>query len=314
MILYFCLLIIGFGIIMKAANLLVDGAVCIAQRHAISPLIIGLTLVAFGTSIPEIMVSVMAAIQEKSDLALGNVIGSNIANIGFVLGFTYLIHPLQLKSTIIRQEFKPLFVAMIVTTLLMLNGVLSRLDGVVFIISLCLLLLYLGIKAERTKNGLLQEASEEFTQTITHPWVRIMIGLLLLPISAELIVFSSIEIARFFGVSEVMIGLTIVAFGTSLPELATSLSSALKGHDDMAIGNIIGSNMFNLLAVMPFIVLVHPQKVPALILTRDMPIMFFMTGLLFCITYARKKNISQLSGVILIGCYIAYLVLLGFQQ
>lgn len=308
------LLLVGFWLIMKAATLLVDGAVTIAGRHKISPLLIGLTLVAFGTSIPEIMVSVVAAVQEKTDLALGNVIGSNIANIGFVLGITYVIHPLRLKSTLVRQEFFPLFICMLITTFCMLNGVLTRADGVVFIFGLCLLLLYMGVKAESHQNGLMQEAQEEAKKEATYPWSRIIVGLIILPISAELIVQNSVEIARYLGVSDVLIGLTVVAFGTSLPEMATSITSALKGHDDMAIGNIIGSNMFNLLAVLPFIVILHPQRVPYLILVRDMPIMFFLTFYLLLLTFVRNKTLLRCMGVLLVILYIAYLFLLALED
>lgn len=307
------LLIIGFWLIMKAAALLVDGAVTIATKHLISPLLIGLSLVAFGTSIPEIMVSVVAAVQEKSDLALGNVIGSNIANIGFVLGITYIIHPLRLKSSMVRQEFIPLFICMLITIVCMFNGTLTRLDGVIFIVGLCLLLLYMGVKAESHQSGLMEEAKQEAQKQVSYPWCRIIAGLILLPCSAELIVQNSVYIARILGVSDVLIGLTVVAFGTSLPEMATSITSALKGHDDMAIGNIIGSNMFNLLAVLPFIVILTPQPVPTLILYRDMPIMFFLTFLLLAMTFVKNKLLLRGLGIFLLLFYIGYLILLAFE-
>lgn len=314
MTLSFILLLIGFILIVIAANALTDGAAFIAFQHGISPMLIGLTLVAIGTSLPEIMVSIIAAIQHKTALALGNVIGSNIANIGLVLGVTLLIRPLTLTSNSMKNEFVLLFICMLITTGLMLDGFLSTLDGLVLSLSLCLLLIFLMFKAKKDKNVSFEKTSSDHQKKVRLPWLRIFFGIVLLPISAQLIVFSSSHIAHSLGVSDIIIGLTIVALGTSLPEVATSLSSAFKGHDDIAIGNIIGSNMFNLVAVLPFVALIHPDKIPTNVLIRDIPVMFVLTLILLALVCLKIKKLPRITGVIFLLLYFSYLTLLAIQQ
>lgn len=301
------LLVIGFALIIKSADELVDGASQLAVNHGISPMVIGLTLVAFGTSAPELMVSLVAAWQNNSALAIGNALGSNIANIGLVLGLTLLYKPIHLKPSFITREFPLLFVVMLATYLLIADGFFSLYDGLLLLLALALVLTFLAYRHDWHS---LDELDLSNHHDISYPWVRVLIGMVLLPISAKLIVSASIFLARYFGVSELMIGLTIVALGTSLPEVVTSIAAARKGKSDLAIGNIVGSNMFNLIAVLPFVGIIAPNYVPQLLLQRDVPSMFVITVILLCIVLGRKKKLTRIDGVVLLALYIAYIALL----
>ncbi len=307
----FLVLICGFAIIVKSADELVDGASQIAYNHKVSPMIIGLTLVAFGTSAPEMMVCIVAAVRENSALAIGNALGSNIANIGLVLGLTLLIKPIKMESHTIKREFPLLFIIMITTYILIVDGHFSLIDGVVLLLCLALFLAYLAYSHDQNKKSGLSQTEHD---NVSYPWLRVIGGIILLPISAEMIVKGSVTIALYFGVSELVIGLTIVALGTSLPEVVTSIAAARKGNTDMAIGNIIGSNMFNLIAVLPFVGLIHPTFVPPLLLTRDIPSMFFITIALLLMTFARKRELTRVEGILLLTVYVAYLGLLLYTS
>ena len=305
------LLIIGFIIIVIAAEELVSSSAHIAASFKVSPIFIGLTIVALGTSAPEIIVTIAAALEHKSHLAIGNAIGSNIANLGLVLGITCLLKPLKIQSETLYRELPILFVIMAAGYLLFLDGYFSSYDGMLLMLGLGLLIFYLFHLAQHSRNDpMAKEITEELSSECKYPYLRLLLSLILLPISAHLIISSAVDIAKIMEISEVTIGLTIIAIGTSLPEVVTSLVGIYKGEDDIALGNIIGSNMFNILAVLPFAGILSPTEVPASVNTRDIPIMFFTSILLVVLIFAAKKSVNRLSGAILLIVYIGYLCLL----
>ena len=306
-------LLLGFIGLVWSANHLVRGASQIANYFNISPLIIGLTIVAIGTSAPEIFVSVTASMDGKSELAIGNAIGSNIANIGLVLGITSLVSPLRLRSTMLRREYPLLFIIMLFSYVLMVDGYFSVIDGCLFILALISLMAYLIYlaKSSSKQDPLAQEFKLELSKSasISHAILSIVVGVIVLPLNAKLLVYAASTIASALGVSELIIGLTIIAIGTSLPEIAASIVGALKGEDDIAVGNILGSNMFNLLAVLIFPGLLNPSKISNHILTRDIPVMFLITITLFMMTYFfnKKEQLNRNQGILLLIIYFSYL-------
>lgn len=309
MLLPLFLLALGLIIIVFAADNLIDGSASIAYRHHVSPLVVGLTLVAFGTSAPEITITVIAALKKNSAVALGNAIGSNIANIGLVLGIVQLVSPLKWSNQTLRPKFIFLLICMVVTSLLLADGHIGRLDAGILLTLLVAFMVYLFFKYQRISSPM-QQAIEEKPQLAKNPWLKIIIGAIFLPLSAALIVKQAVIIAKLVGLSEMTIGLTIIAIGTSLPELVTSITSAIKGHYDLAIGNILGSNVFNLIAVLPFIGLIDPQALTLSIVARDMGVMFLFTFLMLLSANSKAGAGSRLIGVLLLACYIAYTVLL----
>ncbi|MBE9548212.1 MAG: calcium/sodium antiporter [Proteobacteria bacterium] len=302
----------GFILLVWAADRLVAGAAASASNLGISPLVIGLTVVGIGTSAPEMVVSAIAALQGNPGLAVGNAIGSNITNIGLVLGITALIYPLTVESGLLRKEFPILLFIMIMATLLMWDGVLTQVDGYMLLTGLIVLLTYMVIVGmERGESDpLIQEYAAEIPRDMPMKtaiyWL--VIGLILLPTSSAFLVEGAVTIASTYGISDTVIGLTIVAFGTSLPELAASISSALKHEDDIAIGNVIGSNMFNLLGVLGIGAAITPITLESFVLTRDVIAMFGLTLLLFALAWRLKGagRISRIAGFVLLVLYLTY--------
>ena len=291
-----------------SANHLVSGASGVGQHYKLPPLLIGLTLVALGTSTPEIMIAIRASWEGLNDIAIGNAIGTNIANIGLVLGLTALLKPLKINSTLMRREFPLLFLVMLFTYSIMLNGYLNILDGCLFLIacvSLILYFIYITRKYRPAKGFELASSSKRSFQLHI---LSLVIGLIVLPISARYLVHSCVDIGHLLGISDLVMGLTVIAIGTCLPELVTSIVAAVKGADDIAIGNILGSNMFNLLAVMIFPSLIHPAPISNAVLWRDIPVMFITTLILLWINYYNKKRIARWHGGILVLVYCCYIV------
>ena len=309
-------MIISFIGLLWAANHLVTGASGIAGHYHISPLIIGLTLIAIGTSAPEIMVAITAANEGRTELALGNAIGANIANIGLVLGLTIALRPLTIKSSLLRREYPLLFLIMLFTYSLMLDGNLSVIDGCLFLVGCVALIGYFVFLARDAKNDVL---SREYKQSINvnRPMkanlLSLIIGFLILPLSAHFLVDSTVHIAHALKVSDLVMGLTIIAFGTCLPNMATSMVAAFKGHDDLAIGNILGSNMFNMLVVMACPGIINPSAISHTILWRDIPVMFVITFVLLLVSYRYKKKIERWHGGLLLLIYCCYMVSLIFN-
>ena len=295
-------MIIGLFILVWSADLFVAGAASVARNLGMSPVLIGLTIVSLGTSAPEILVSINAALTGAGELAIGNALGSNIANIGLVLGITVLVVPMLIRRDCIRIELPTLLLVTFVTGLLLLDRQLSRLDGLLMIGGLCLIMLQ-AVRARSSDAGAVTESGEEKLPELsaTRAWLAFASGLALLIGSSRLLVWGASDIAAQIGVSELVIGLTVVAVGTSLPELAATLASALKRHTDIAIGNIIGSNLFNLLAVMPVPGLLAPMEISDYVLYRDYPVMAAATVLLAIAIYARRRRRAAVDGCAYVG-------------
>ena len=314
---YLLAVIGGFALLVWGANRFVIGAAATAHHLGVSPLIIGLTIVGFGTSAPEIFVSAIAAWRGDTGLSIGNAIGSNIANIALVLGAGALISPLDVHSQALRRELPVLVGVMFGVLLLILDGVLSRVDGIILLLGLVLILTWIT-KVNinfRGHDAIADEVEEEIPAdlTIRGALGYLTMGLVVLLFSSFLLVWGATEIARTLGVSDLIIGLTIVALGTSLPELATTVVSALKNEHDIAIGTIIGSNLFNLLAVLGMPGLISPGPFEAGLLTRDYPIMIGLTLLFFCMAYKWRggtPRINRLEGSMLLSAYVGYQTLL----
>jgi cation:H+ antiporter len=309
-------LIGGFLLLVWGADRLVAGASATARNLGVSPMIIGLTVIGFGTSSPELVVSAVASFRGNAGLAVGNAIGSNIANMGLVLGMTALVYPLKVQSRTLKREFPLLMLIMLVCFFLALDQSYSRIEGGLFIAGLTGVLIWMvQLGTQRpASDPLAQEFEAEIPSDIPTRvalfWL--LVGLVVLPVSSTFLVEGAVTIAKLLGVSETVIGLTIVAFGTSLPELATAVTSALRNEDDLAIGNIIGSNMFNLLGVLGIAAVFSPIAIQPAILTRDFTVMFLITGMLFLMAsdFHGPGRITRRSGLLLLSIYVAYQALI----
>jgi cation:H+ antiporter len=297
---------------MWGADRFVHGAAAAARNLGIAPLLIGLTVVAFATSAPEILVSVVAAIQKEPGLAIGNAIGSNIVNIGLVLGVTAMIRPIRMESATLRREMPALLAVSLLTVSLFLDSYLSRVDGFVMLTGLIIVMVWLarlGLRSaanDPIKRDFEAEIPSDVSMKTAVIWLVIGLGTLLL--GAELLVDGAMGIATILGISEVVIGILVVALGTSLPELAVSLASALKGEYGLAIGNIVGSNIFNLLAVIGVAAAIEPSALAPTVLSLHIFVMVAFTLVLFAMTYEYNGNaeLSRLEGLALLVAFIAY--------
>ncbi len=314
-------IILGTAILVWSADKFVAGSASLARNMGMSPLLIGLTVVSLGTSAPELLVSTTAALVGASGIAIGNAIGSNIANIGLVLGITALIVPLPIRSKLLRKELPILAVVTLISGSLLFDASLSRIDGILLIVAL-VVTLYLFAKYQPSvgDSALLVDEEEELPHLSTKAsllWFGI--GLILLIASSRLLVWAATFIAQQLGVSDLIIGLTIIAIGTSLPELAASIASALKGHHDIAIGNVIGSNIFNLLAVMSVPAVISPYRFDQTLIWRDYGLMFLLTTVLILFCYSsirsnKKIQIGRGKGSLFVIAYTGYLTLLFIQS
>ena len=303
----------GLALLIVGADRFVHGAAATTRNLGVAPLMIGLTIVAFATSAPEILVSIIAASAGEPDLAVGNAIGSNIANIGLVLGATALIHPIELNSATLRREMPALMAVSLLTVSLFLDSFLSLVDGFVLLTGLIIVMVWL------TRLGLRSSANDpikaDFEAEIPlggRTWVAVtwlLVGLIMLLFGAELMVDAAVDIARRLGVGEVVIGVTLVAIATSLPEFAVTLVSAFRGEYGLAIGNIVGSNIFNLLAVIGIAAVIEPAQLPPSVLTLHIFVMVAFTLVLFAMTYDYdgKGKISRFEGFSLLAAYVAYI-------
>jgi cation:H+ antiporter len=308
-------IIVGLVVLVWSADRFVLGAAATARNFGMSPLLIGMTIVSIGTSAPEIFVSATASLEGSGILAIGNALGSNITNVGLVLGVTALIAPLPIQGKMLKKEIPILLLVTVIAGLVLQDLELSFWDGVVMLVCLVITLFWLfNETSEQEIGGLDEEEVEALEQTSTAKSIMwLVIGLIALMISAKLLVWGAVDVARYFGISELIIGLTIVAIGTSLPELAASVASALKGHHDIAIGNVVGSNIFNLLAVMPG--LVASTAIEQEVLYRDYGSMLAITLLLIAFIYGFRKSgrVGRSAGTVLLLAYASYLGLLLVQ-
>ncbi len=304
-------ILVGFIVLIWSADLFIAGAAAIATNMGLSPIIIGLTIVSIGTSAPEILVSVTAALSDAGELAIGNAIGSNIANIGLVLGATLIIAPMTVQRGCMRRELPVLLMVTLGTALLILDGVLSRVDGLIMLATLTVIMAQM-VRREEVDPDLLEEVSSitAAPPRMGKAWLTFFLGLLLLVASSRLLVWGATEVAEQLGVSQLVIGLTVVAIGTSLPELAATVASALRGHTDIAVGNVIGSNLFNLLAVMAIPGLITPENLEPLVLYRDYLTMTAITVLLAAAIFlSRNRRKSGTDGHAYLGRSVGTLLL-----
>ena len=265
-------IIAGLILLVYGADRFVEGAANIARSFGISPLIIGMTIVGIATSAPEVFVGTFAAFDGKTVLAIGNALGSNIANIGLVLGVTVLVKPILVESRTLRREYMIMFVSLCLALGLLLDQDLSMLDGVILLVSLIFIIAIITKLAKDSPEDILaDEFKEELDEIkpIGHSGLLFIFGLGLLLGGAQLLVYGAVDIATTLGVSELVIGLTIIAIGTSLPELAASIMSVYKNEADIAVGNVIGSNMFNMLMVLGVPPLIYPDSFGQEVLLRD---------------------------------------------
>jgi len=308
-------LIGGFILLVWGADRLVAGSSALARNLGVSPLIIGLTIVAFGTSAPELVVSAVAAYRGNPGLAVGNAIGSNIANIGLILGLTAVIYPLRVESETLKREYPVLMLIMIGSFIMAADNIYDRTEGYLLIFGLIALVIWMVRFGMRrgTEDPLAREFAAEIPRDMPTGYAVMwaVVGLIVLPLSSRFLVDGAVFVARSLEVSEIVIGLTIIALGTSLPELAASLTSALRQEDDLAIGNVIGSNMFNILGVLGIAAVVEPVGVDMLMLRQDFPVMFLFTVMLFFMAYGitGPGRISRRSGLLLLSLFLAYQVL-----
>lgn len=303
----------GFVLLLWSADRFVEGAAATATHVGIPSLVIGMVIVGFGTSAPEMVVSAMAALDGNPDLAMGNALGSNITNTGLILGVTALIAPIAVHSSIVRKELPLLFVIGLVLGALLWNGGLSRSEALLLLAGFFALLGWSVFTAVRARGDPLE--AETNVELAAHAMTRgsalfwLVTGLILLVISSRILVWGAVNIAEALGISDLVIGLTIVALGTSLPELAASVIAARKGEHDIAIGNVVGSNMFNLLAVVGIAGTISPM--PTLspdLMMRDWPVMMALTAGVLVMAYRRRGpgRINRPEGVMLLLAFVAY--------
>lgn len=313
MVLAIIAVIIGLAVLVWSADTFIDGATSLAVRFNMPSFLIGVVILGIGTSAPELVVSALAAVAGSPDLALGNAYGSNIINITLVLGVTALISPILIRANVIRHDLILLLAVTALAAFQLLDGNLSMTDGIVLIASLIGVLLIQIFLSLHNNTAADVDAPKDIN--IAKALATLTLGLLLLIVSSRSIVWGAVELATLWGMSELLIGLTIVAIGTSLPELVASVAAARRGEHDMALGNVIGSNLFNTLGVVGVATVISPIKnVAPEILSRDVLMMAGVTLLLFVlaiIAYNRQGEMKLGSGLVLILTFIGYSVWLG---
>lgn len=307
--------VVGLAILVWSADVFIDGAVALANKLNVPSFLIGVIILGLGTSAPEMIVSMLAALEGSPELALGNAYGSNIVNIALVLGATVLISPIIIRKSIINRDMPLLLLVTAVAAWQLSDGVLSNTDGIVLTVLLVVVLGIQIILSLREGNHEHEGDTVEETAKAEHSMAqglgRLFLGLLVLILSSRAIVWGAIELATLWGLSELIIGLTIVAIGTSLPELVASLSAARKGEHDMALGNIIGSNVFNTLGVVGVAALIAPITPSSIILSRDILAMGLLTLLLFAMclfAFKTKRAFGRTSGTTLVLFFVGYTV------
>ncbi|WP_295877376.1 calcium/sodium antiporter [uncultured Zhongshania sp.] len=303
----------GFVLLIWSADRFVEGAAATAKHLGMPSLLIGMVVVGFGTSAPEMVVSAMASLDGNPDLALGNAIGSNIVNIGLILGITAVLAPISVHSNIVRKELPLLTLIGAVVGFILWDGALSRFESLLLLGGFVGLVGWTIFMALRARGDNLEVETDQLLTAHAMPIKKalfwLVLGLIALIISSRILVWGAVTVAQALGVSDLIIGLTIVAFGTSLPELAASIIAVRRGEHDIAIGNVVGSNMFNLLAVIGIAGLINPVSAfPAEIISRDWATMMLMTVGLLVMTYSLHKvgQLNRLKGGILLMSFVAY--------
>lgn len=315
-------LVVGLVLLVYSADFLVKGAANLAAALGISPLVVGLTVVAFGTSAPELAVSVMSAFKGQADIAVGNVVGSNIFNVLFILGLSALIIPLAVNAQLVRFDVPVMIGVSILLYVLSMDGLISRMDGMIlFLLLLAYVVFLLRLSKKEKDSGVLSEFEQEYGKPAANPnWLKNILfvvgGVVGLVVGSDRLVYGAVFIAKSFGVSELIIGLTIIAAGTSLPEVATSVVAALKGERDIAVGNVVGSNIFNILTVLGISSMVAPAGVGVAKAALEFDILVMIAVAVACFpVFFHGYRIGRVSGFLFLAFYVAYVVylILGAQ-
>ncbi len=309
----------GLILLVWSAGRFVEGSAATARHFGMPPLLIGMVIVGFGTSAPEMLVSAQAALQNTPGVAIGNAYGSNITNIALILGVTALIGPIAVHSQVLRKELPMLIAVTALAGFQLRDGELSRADAWILLSvfgGLMTWSVYQGLR-QRTDalGGEMEQALAVHAMTLARALFWVALGLVLLIVSSRILLWGAVELARGLGVSDLIIGLTIVALGTSLPELTSSVTAIRKGEDDIAVGNVIGSNLFNSLAVVGIAGAIRPMDVAPEVFSRDIPVMGLLTVFLFIISYGFRGQgrINRLGGAALLASYLAYTALLAWN-
>ena len=315
-------LIVGLVLLVYSADFLVKGAANIAAALGISPLIVGLTVVAFGTSAPELAVSVMSAFKGQADIAVGNVVGSNIFNVLLILGVSALIIPLTVNAQLVRFDVPVMILVSVLLYFLSMDGLISRVDGIIlFVLLLGYVAFLLRLSKKEKDAGVLSEFEQEYGKPAEDPkWMKnlafVIGGVAGLVVGSDRLVYGAVFIAKHFGVSELIIGLTIISAGTSLPEVATSVVAALKGERDIAVGNVVGSNIFNILTVLGISSIVAPSGVAVAQAALDFDMLFMIAIAIAALpVFFHGYRIGRTNGFFFLAFYVAYVIylILGAQ-
>jgi len=308
--------VVGLAALAWSADRFVDGAAAVARYLGMPSLLVGMLVIGFGTSAPELVVSGFAAAGGQPELAFGNALGSSIANIGLILGVTAIVTPVLVHRGIVRKELPVLLGVTVLLGVLMLDRQLSRADAVVLVVVLAALITWSILEARRAPGDSLAKDVE--AEAVEHPlsrkaaWIWLGAGLVMLVISSRVLVWGAVGIATELGWSELVIGLTVVALGTSAPELASSIAAARKGQNDLALGNVIGSNLFNTLGVVGLAGLIAPAGVSSELLTRDIPVAlaFALALVLFALWPLGRGRVTRIEGGLLVIGYVVYMAVL----
>ena len=309
---------LGIAVLALAADRFVGAAASLARLLGVSPLFVGLTIVSVGTSFPELVVSTTAVLSGHSAIAVGNVLGSNIANVFLVLGLSSLLQPIKVDPEVMVRDYSALLLATATAWLMSSNGVLSRLEGTILLAGM---IVYYGFtlrtakgRGERKSGGATTKDGHLSTPSAYGLVGRLVVSLVMLLVGSRLLIWGGVSLARAIGVSELVIGLTVVALGTSLPELATTLTGIIKKEDAIAVGNVVGSNIFNTLAILGTIAILRPLPFSSENISRDFPATLVASLILWPVSWSRRKGrgrVNRLEGAILLGLYGAYLYLLA---
>lgn len=313
MLLSFVILVLGFAALVWSADRFVYGAAALAKNFGVPTLIVGLTIVAMGSSAPEMMVSASAALADKTDTAVGNAVGSNITNILLVLGLTALLRPLTVSSGILKREMPVLILVSVAAWYVLSDNYFSATEGYALMVAFAIFiggLIFISTRQKDIDDPLIAEACDDVPQGVsnTKAIAWLLVGMIMLPISSHFLVGSAVDIAKFFGLSDLVIGLSIIAIGTSLPELAACIAGVLKKEDDLALGNIIGSNIFNILAVLSLAGIINPSGIDPSAASRDSLIMLLATFALVAMSLSIRgtRRINRFEGGLLVLSFCAY--------
>jgi len=308
---------VGFIAVVWGADRFVYGAAGLASNFGVSRLVIGLTIVAFGTSAPEMLVSGMAAAAGSREMGIGNAVGSNITNVTLVLGAAALVHPLTVHSRLLIREIPVLFLSMAVGWLFLWDGEFTRVEGIILLAGMFVLIAWIAMQGRKMQGehleapiGGFEDAEIPDSLPTAKGVATFLLGLVFLLVGSRVLVWGAVGLARGLGVPELVVGLTLVALGTSLPELAASVAAARHGESDIAVGNVVGSNMFNLLGVLALPGIIAPGTVDRSVVVRDFPIMFGVTLLLLLMALDERNHIGRKRGITLIVVFIIYFVML----